>query len=627
MTLLNAAALGALALAVPLVLLYLLKMKRQDRLVPSTLLWAKVVQDLQATHPFQKLQRNLLLFLQLVILCALAFALARPAFSTARAEGRSLAMIVDCSASMKAKDVRGGRRFDEAVKLAHEVVASLTRDSGEVMVIAAGHRTAVKVGLTADRIVLRQALDLLAPEDTRADLNQALVLASAALRGRSKPEVYLFSDGAQSSFDAVVGLAAVRYVRVGSTGDNAAITMLDVRAASPSQLADLKKAGKLESGRFPYQVFVGLRNFGAKDLKGYLSFHFEGQLSGAREVALPAGADTSVLFSDSFPPGLAKIHLEIDDALPDDNVADFYLRPPREARVALFNPKSPFFERALLAFPYVQVTRVNADALKTQGFDLIISEGDVPDPIPDAPFVVFRPTSKVPDVDFAGAERFPDVTDWSREHPALRAVDFVDVHIAESMGVPVAPAGRTILKGPGGMPLAVWSQRPGRPFRLSFGFGLTDTDWPLRPSFPIFAWNLVQQAVEATTVVGASHFRTGTLVTLPALGKTCDVTRPDGKIVKVEQTNDEPPPFTATTLAGVYTADWGGERRIRFCCGLLDERESNINPADEIALGTQTVSGKETVTFLHRELWPWIAFAVLLVALFEWYAFHRKVGA
>jgi hypothetical protein len=627
MTLLNLVGLAAAGLAVPLILLYLLKMKRQDRVVPSTVLWAKVIQDLQATHPFQKLQRNLLLILQLIILLALTLALARPAISTARAEGRSLAVIIDCSASMKARDVPEGRRFDAARKLAHQVVDSLGGDGGEIMIIASGHRTAVKVGLTHDRVALRRGLDLLAPEDARGDLNQAVVLAHAALRGRAKPELYLFTDGAGAPLEGIAGLGPVRFVRVGTTGANTAITMLDVRPAPPRQLAELKRAGKLEDGRFPYQIFVGLRNFGGAPAKGYLTLHFERDVAGAREVEVPAGGDASVVFSERFAPGLARVVYEVEDPLPEDNTAHFYLRPPREARVALLNVRTPFFERAFRSFPYVEVSRVNLDALKTQGFDLVVSEGVVPDPLPDCPFVVFGPDKPVPDVEFKGLQKFPDITDWARDHPLLRAVDFVDVHVADSMDVPQAPSGRVLVKGSGGLPLAVLSQRPGRPFRLSFGFALADSDWALRPSFPIFAWNLAQNAVEATTVVGASHFRTGAIVTLPAVGAAADVTTPSGATHKVDSpAADDPPPFTATTEAGVYTADWGGERRLRFCCNLLDEHESAIRPADELLLGGAPVAGRENVTFLHRELWPWIALAVLLVALLEWYAFHRNLG-
>src|SRR5216117_2451073 len=67
------------ALVVPsLLILYFLKLRRREQIVPSTLLWRKAIQDLQVNAPFQKLRRNLLLLLQMMLLLLLTLALARP---------------------------------------------------------------------------------------------------------------------------------------------------------------------------------------------------------------------------------------------------------------------------------------------------------------------------------------------------------------------------------------------------------------------------------------------------------------------------------------------------------------------------------------------------------------------
>src|SRR3982751_2959535 len=98
------------AIVIPsLLILYFLKLRRREMAVSSTLLWKKAIQDLQVNAPFQKLRRNLLLFLQMLLLLLLVLALSRPIVNYSPGAGKMTVILVDRSASMSSKDVEDGK--------------------------------------------------------------------------------------------------------------------------------------------------------------------------------------------------------------------------------------------------------------------------------------------------------------------------------------------------------------------------------------------------------------------------------------------------------------------------------------------------------------------------------------
>ena len=142
-------ALALSALAIPIIIFYMLKLRRREVTVSSTLLWQMVLRDRQANAPWQRLRRNLLLLLQLLILAALILALARPALSVPTIASGSSVIILDASASMNATDVSPSR-FEAARRAAQDAIDALPAHA-PVTLIVAGQQPQVIASAETDR--------------------------------------------------------------------------------------------------------------------------------------------------------------------------------------------------------------------------------------------------------------------------------------------------------------------------------------------------------------------------------------------------------------------------------------------------------------------------------------------
>src|ERR1044072_9630345 len=89
----------AFAASIPVVIVfYLLKRKRVMKLVSSTLLWQRFLANTQASSPFQKLRKNWLLYLQILLLALAVLALTRPFFKTTAKPAQLRIIILDAPA-------------------------------------------------------------------------------------------------------------------------------------------------------------------------------------------------------------------------------------------------------------------------------------------------------------------------------------------------------------------------------------------------------------------------------------------------------------------------------------------------------------------------------------------------
>ena len=127
----------ALLLTIPplIVLLYFLKLRREPLEVPSTYLWSRTIEDMHVNSIWQRLRRNLLLFLQLLLLLLAILACLNPNWRGTTLEDDRAIFLIDNSASSMATDM-GRSRLDEAKRLAKDLINSELSSGDKGMIIA-----------------------------------------------------------------------------------------------------------------------------------------------------------------------------------------------------------------------------------------------------------------------------------------------------------------------------------------------------------------------------------------------------------------------------------------------------------------------------------------------------------
>ena len=622
-----------LLLVVPVIIFfYLLKLKRRSVTVSSTFLWSHLIQDVQANAPFQKLRRNLLLFLQLAIAILAVLALARPFWISQAIGGDKVVLILDGSASMQSRDERGSR-FDEARRQALRMVDGMA-SGGVAQVILATSRTERLTSFTSDKGELRRALNDAKPADTTTNLREAIELGAAVSSTGDTPvgqraRMYVLSDGAFADLGEIDTRGAeLNFVKVGKQSRNVGIVALDVR-----------KSFTTESD---YQTFAAVRNYGDQPVTTNLELYRNEVLMDVRKLQIPAArADrgyaeaTEVFDNMGSITGIVRARLDTQDDLTVDNEAWSQLSPRRDVAVLLVTQENLFLEQALNLDPKVKVSRVAPSGYARQaGFDVVVFDGFAPAEVGPGNYLYINAGGPTAPVDIAGTVEHASITDWDRTHPMMRFVDLGQVNLFGLARAAKKKPWAQELAGHEEGPVMVAGERrnvlvDGQ--RMNFksayvGFNFKESNLPLKPAFPIFIGNAVQWLAAQPGRTEGIQLRTGETVSLDVPGNTKEltVTTPAGETQRLPV---EGPVvnYDGTDRVGVYTVEAGKFKR-EFAVNLLSRDESATKPQEKIQLGRRPVSSNATQTVRsNREFWRLLVVLALLVLAFEWYAYHRRL--
>jgi hypothetical protein len=609
-------------LLVPVVvLLYLLKLKRREVVVSTTLLWKRSIEDLTANAPFQKLRRNLLLLLQILFILLVTFLLMRPFVRADILQRAGHIVLIDNSASMQARDVDGRTRLSAAQDKAVELVESLT-PGDRMMVMAFSEKAEVIENWTPDKDSLRRAIGSIEARDLRSDLEEALTIALTLARDQADVTIQIISDGRFGDLPEIEVEENRKpvFIPVGESGDNIGITAAGVSRVMESHL--------------DYQVLAGVQNFSDEPRRAVVELRHGDVLLDAKEVAMePLGTADAIFAGFGRVEGVVELKLspvddvDVLDVFPLDDRAWTVLPEQEEAEVLLVTGGNPILLKALDLDPNLNVTVVSpAEYTERMSADLTVFDASAPASLGPGRYIFFGVVPPVSDIIAAGTQELPVVVDWNRSHPVNRFVEYENLQIEKALRVRLLDPNESLVQSNRG-PLLAAFERTGGIRGIYVGFDIYDSAWPLRFSFPIFLANSTDWLLGSAATSGEYQFRTGRTISVDtgARGGRVRVTDPRGVDYTIDLDAEESVAyFGETDYAGVYEVRLDGETR-SYAGNLMSPEESEIRPRENLDLGNQRIAGTAEVVRQNIELWRPLALLALLLLSVEWWVYSRKV--
>jgi hypothetical protein len=649
-------ALYAAAVSVPLLLLlYFLKLKRREQIVSSTLLWKRAVQDLQVNAPFQRLRRNLLLLLQLLVLLAILLALAGPILSLIAGPARRYVILIDRSASMNATDVKPSRL--EAAKeqakifvesLRSKAFYSLRDDSDQTMVIAFDSRAKVLCNFTSDKKQLNRAIEAVTPSDDVSSLSEAIVVAQAFaqspgveadyMSAEEPARLILFSDGQIRDLDQiVVGPDELTFHCLGESQQNVAVIAMQARRSyeNPEEVS----------------VFATLANYGAEPANCDLQLSINNDVRAVRTATVPPRVTDES--SNSVRPGKLAVDFSLSyaeggvlevrklqnsdttDCLSSDDAAWAILPAPKKLSVLLVTAGNKVLESALQACPLARLELQSPaqfdaaapnDLSIEQRYDMIVLDNCIPTKLPKCRYLVF---GRPPDgIDVSSPQELENqvIVDWRTKHPVLKYVDLTNLFAAKCYKM-MLPRDADVLAEFNETPALALVRRNGSEFLLA-GFDVLQSNWPFEPSFVLFCYNAAGFLGMQLGGSQEMNLKVGEPIVVEGLDSqiAAQIDGPGFSGMEIKSSVSGSLRFPATDRAGTYRLSIGSQPDKFFAVNLLDPKESNIEPVREIVLSGQSVQAEEhSVSRANIPLWPFLVGLALVLVCLEWIIYNYKV--
>lgn len=603
----------ALLVLVPvIIILYILRQEAKQQKFSSTMLWKEAFRNIQATKPWEKLKKNILLFLQILTVLLFILALMGPWLKSRNGGRRQVILVLDNSASMSSIYEGKQTRLEAAKAAACDYVDGLA--AGTVINVISGGKDAVLVlSNSSDKLEVKRRIKEIGQTGFAGDLSVSLGLVESCANQAQDADIVFFTD---TAFDTGGLSAAVASFY--SKGENLAV-------------GSVSCGWKEET----LEVLISVRSYADKDVVREINLY--GIDSSGKEtlldipsVEIPAGETCSV-FSElnaADAEGMVALRAELNgqDALEGDNEGWCVLEEVQTNRVLLLTKSNLFVEKAMNNLAGMEVYRSSdLDVLEdAEEYDLYIFDGMVPEKLPQSGNVMFINCDYPQIFEQSGSIEGKKLTLLQSDVTEYIAEKKFGVNKARIYTVPSWGTG--YLEQDGNC-VGFYGIYDGRRIAV-MGFDLHQTDFGLQAEFPVLMSGLSYYLLGGS-LTEKNSYTVGDSILLHGSTKGSDLTLsyPDSstRTLEASEVSGSYIEITAPGLYGVSQKQEGREVRQHFAAAFPSVESAvgaSVESAEDMIQQSEKVESVSTHTAII-ELRNIVLILLLLLMLAEWFLYVR----
>ena len=488
--------------AVPaLAALYMLKLNRRNKKMPSLYFIRKLISDNKGSSLFKKLTSNMLLFLEIIFLIILALILMNPGRPGQSALKKKLILLIDNSITMSSRDAAQGRpRLYQAIEEVNRVIYSNLNSSISIIEFCDTPKLLIDSEINRAEAALK--IKTIAPTHLAPDYKTAVALAEGLAGDGEYPEIHIFSDFCswKESGAALSGKIAAVFHKIGHGERNIGISALEVSEAD-------------EGGSAVFNIFYTVKNYCDYEVSIPASVFIDGARVSTGIITISGGGQESKIFKKyGAMPSNAGVEIITSDILSADDKRVWSSSEQKIFKALIMSPAPYFYKAAVESAGKVICDSYEGNIAKSlyrqRDYDLVIiddsAEALVYDKYKCRNFIIIEPPEG-----FAGLAYGPEAFDLTVKTPEfpfayMRSVDLSDLYIHRMKKAVLNSNFTQIVYSSSAFALFARTSGDSKSV-LSIFFDPKLSNFPLKISFPIFFCNAIN-IIKSNKITGDNFF-------------------------------------------------------------------------------------------------------------------------